>query len=54
MNEYQVKLSEYERKIRENCEFYKKFGCCGENLPKDFPIIDIECPDNETCPVSTK
>jgi hypothetical protein len=41
------------RQIRENCSEYKKVGCCGENLPKDFPAW-IECPDNETCPASTK
>jgi hypothetical protein len=41
------------QKIREDCRAYKKIGCCGENLPKDFPL-KTECPDNETCPASTK
>jgi len=64
-----AKLNEMHRQIRENCETYRKVGCCGENVyknllekiydktikPEDLLIIAAsECQDNETCSASTK
>lgn len=42
------------KRIRENCPEWKEIGCSGERRnPKEIPIA-VECPDNETCPASTK